>query len=337
MKMTSRDLRGLYAIIPTPAKADADRLGAKDTVDLAESERVVNALIGDGVSGLIALGTTGECATLARNDYDAFVACVLETVNRRVPTFIGTTSLGGHEAVDRTRFARDRGADGILLGLPMWQPLVMEEAVAFYRDMSELFPDTAIMVYANARAFRFQFTPEFWAAVAKVAATVCAAKHSRPAHLPDFIAAAGGRVNFVPHEGTVAKFYEIAPDSTTACWATAAAMGPKPAQAIMDAILRRDGKAIDTLAAAISWTAEPVKPITSNAELFACFNIQLEKTRINEAGYCRAGPMRPPYNFVPDDIAQAARECGRRWARLCRSYAGNFKFTEQPWLTQAAE
>ena len=40
---------------------------------------------------------------------------MLETVNRRVPTFIGTTSLGAHEVVDRMRFVRDRGADGVLL------------------------------------------------------------------------------------------------------------------------------------------------------------------------------------------------------------------------------
>jgi dihydrodipicolinate synthase/N-acetylneuraminate lyase len=336
MKMTSRDLRGLFAIIPTPAKAHADRLDATDTVDLAESERVVNALIKDGVNGLIALGTTGECATLSRTDYNAFVECVLATVNRRVPTFIGTTALGGHEVVDRTRFVRDRGADGILLGMPMWQPLVMKEAVEYYREMSELFSDTAIMIYANARAFRFQFVTEFWQAVANVAPTVCAAKHSRPAHLAEFIAASRGHINFVPHEGTVAKFYEIAPDTTTACWATAAAMGPAPAQAIIDAILRKDAAAIETLAAAIAWTGEPVKPITSNPDIFASFNIQLEKTRINEAGYCLAGPMRPPYDFVPDDIAEAARECGRRWARLCRSYTGNFQFTEQPWLTGVA-
>ena len=116
------DLRGVYAIIPTPAKDGADRWDAVDTVDLAETERVVNRLIGDGVSGLIVLGTTGECATVTGQEYEAFVDCVLATVKRRIPAFIGTTALGTHEVVRRTRFAADRGADGILLGLPMWQP-----------------------------------------------------------------------------------------------------------------------------------------------------------------------------------------------------------------------
>ena len=157
-----QDLRGMYAIIPTPAKPGAERLDATDTVDLAETARLVEHLLRDGTTGLIALGTTGECATLAQADYEAFVDCVLTTVNKRVPTFIGTTALGGQEAVRRIRFVRERGADGTLLGLPMWQPCTTEMAVKYYAEMSALFPDLAIMVYANARAFRFNFSAEFW-------------------------------------------------------------------------------------------------------------------------------------------------------------------------------
>ena len=83
------DLRGVYAIIPTPAKDGADRWDAVDTVDLAETERVVNRLIGDGVHGLIVLGTTGECATLTGQEYEAFVDCVLATVKRGFPPSSG--------------------------------------------------------------------------------------------------------------------------------------------------------------------------------------------------------------------------------------------------------
>ena len=83
---------------------------------------------------LIVLGTTGECATMTSQEYDAFVDCVLATVKKRIPTFIGTTALGTHEVVRRTRFAAERGADGILLGLPMWQPLTVDMAVEYYRQ-----------------------------------------------------------------------------------------------------------------------------------------------------------------------------------------------------------
>ncbi|MBA2689731.1 MAG: dihydrodipicolinate synthase family protein, partial [Burkholderiales bacterium] len=224
--LSADDIRGLYAILPTPARAGANKLDALNTVDLDETERVVNALIGDGVSGLIALGTTGECATLSRPDYEAFASCVIEVAKRRVPTFIGTSALGGHEVASRMRFIGDCGADGTLLGLPMWQPLTTKAAVGFYRAVSECFNDIAVMVYANARAFRYAFPQEFWEAVAREAPTVVAAKLSRPKNLPELIAATGGKINIIPNEMTVGDFFTMAPDTTTACWATAAGMGP---------------------------------------------------------------------------------------------------------------
>src|SRR5580692_3920062 len=190
------DFRGVYAIIPTPAKDEADRWDAVDTVDLTETERVINRLIGDGVNGLIVLGTTGECATITGREYEAFVDCVLATVKKRIPTFIGTTALGTHEVVYRTRFAQDRGADGILLGLPMWQPLTVVQAVEYYRSVSELFPKLAIQVYGNPRAFRFAFPPEFWAAVVKAVPNITSAKYSRPKALLESQAASNGKVHF---------------------------------------------------------------------------------------------------------------------------------------------
>ena len=329
--LNAADIRGLYAIIPTPAKAGANKLLARDTVDLAETARLVDKLIEDGVDGLIALGTTGECATLIQSDYEAFAGCVLETVNRRIPTFIGTTALGAQQAAQRMRFITDAGADGTLLGLPMWQPLVTGSAVKYYREFSECFASTAIMVYANARAFRYSFPVEFWAAVSKEAPTVIAAKYSRPQGLAELIAASNRRINFIANEMSVSKFYEISPETTTAAWAIAATMGPAPAIALMNAILERNQAAITTLDAAIAWATAPVRPIINDPEVFASYNIQLEKTRINAAGYCNAGPNRPPYDYMPAEYEEPSRECGRRWAALCRAYAGNYQFKERVW------
>jgi trans-o-hydroxybenzylidenepyruvate hydratase-aldolase len=318
------DLLGVYAIIPTPAKAGADRWDAVDTVDLAETERIVNRLIGDGVSGLIVLGTTGECATLTGQEYKAFVACVLETVKKRVPAFIGTTALGTHEVVRRTRFAADRGADGILLGLPMWQPLTIDMAVEYYRSISEAFPRVALMVYGNGRAFRFSFPPEFWSRVVDVAPTLMAAKYSRPKALLDSLAASRGRVHFLPHDGGLSKFAELSPATTTACWSTAASMGPEPVLAQTRALLSNDAEALRGIAADLAWAREPIAEITSDPDLFATYNIQLEKIRIEAAGYCKAGPIRPPYNVMPESYAEGARENARRWRQLCEKYSNAF-------------
>jgi trans-o-hydroxybenzylidenepyruvate hydratase-aldolase len=318
--LQSHELIGCYAMPPTPATPDAGRWDALDTVDLAETARVVEALIGGGVHGLILLGTTGECATLTPAEYRAFVDCVFATVRGRVPTFVGTSALGTHEIVDRSRFARDRGAAGIFVGLPMWQPCTMDMALGFYRSLSEGFPDLAVMVYTNPRAFRFPFGPDFWERVVDVAPTVTSA-FLRADELLDAQRASRGKIRFLPHESGMMRFYDLAPESTKACWSLASSMGPEPALAVVNAIL--EGRIDDARAVAkdLAWVGETVVPLVMNHEIFASFNTQIEKIRIETAGYCRPGPIRPPYDVIPTEYADAARESGRRWAQLRKKFS----------------
>jgi len=318
--LSARDYRGLYAFIPTPAKAGAERWDAVDTVDLDETARLVEALIRDGVHGLCILGTTGEAATLTPAEFEPFVDCVLATVGKRVPAFVGTTALGTHEIVRRTRFARERGADGILLGLPMWQPLSLEGAVAFYRTVADAAGNLAIMAYGNPRAFRFEFPPEFWQRIVVDVPSLTAAKYSRFERLDESLAVVRGRVNFLPNEGGLRQFVSLAPDATTAIWSTSASMGPEPSLALVRALLAGDGEARAAIGKDLAWAGEPLQPIVGNPEYFAAYNIQLEKTRIEEAGYCRPGPIRPPYDVWPADFAEASREAGRRWRSLREKY-----------------
>jgi trans-o-hydroxybenzylidenepyruvate hydratase-aldolase len=320
--LTATDLRGLYAIIPTPAKPGADKIDALDTVDLEETDRLVNRLIADGTNGLIALGTTGECATLTPVEYDGFVKQVLKTVNKRVPTFIGTTALGAHEVVRRIGLAQDLGADGVLVGMPMWQPCTVDMAVEYYRAISEMFPNMAVMVYANARAFRFNYSePEFWRKLVDAAPTAMSAKFSNVNVLLKLREASRGKIHFLPIDESVNAFAKVAPESTTGCWATAASMGPAPSLAIMNAILAGDAARADAIAADITWASEPIGKLLENAELFASYNIQVEKIRINAAGYTNCGPVRPPYAVVPDDIRRDSEECGKRWKTISDKYA----------------
>jgi hypothetical protein len=120
----------------------------------------------------------------------------------------------------------------------------------------------------------------------------------------------------MPNDGRAMAFYKAAPESLTAIWSTTSSMGPEPVMALMRAILAGDDKQMDLLAADLHHCSEPVRQITRNNELFAQVNIQMEKLRFEAAGYCKPGPIRPPYDWMPDDLAEASRECGRRWAAL---------------------
>ena len=315
--LEAADFKGYYAIIPTPATPGAGRWDAVGTVDVDEMSRLVEALLADGAAGILALGTTGECATLTQAEYVVVVDCLVETAAHRVPLFVGATALGTHEVVERLRIATVRGVTGTLLGLPMWQPLSTAMAVRFYADVAEAFPDLDVMVYANARAFRYAFPVEFWEGVAREASTVVAAKVSKADGLAAGIEATGGRVHFLPSEMRVAQFHAIAPESTTACWATSASMGPQPVRRVVEAVTAGDPAEIGRRADDIAWAHEPIEPILADPEVFASYNIQVEKARMDEAGYCQPGPVRPPYADIPEQYEAAARECGRRWRQLC--------------------
>jgi trans-o-hydroxybenzylidenepyruvate hydratase-aldolase len=47
----------------------------------------------------------------------------------------------------------------------------------------------------------------------------------------------------------------------------------------------------------------------------------VEKTRIASAGYCKPGPIRPPYQVFPEEYAALSRENGRRWKEIRAKYA----------------
>ncbi len=316
--ISAKDLRGALAIMPTPAKEGAERLDAANTVDLDETARLAESLIRDGASGIMALGTMGECATVSQSDYEAYVDCLLKTVRGRIPTFVGTTALGGHEIARRIRFVKERGATGTLLGIPMWQPATLEMAVEFYASISQAFPDFPIMVYANPRAFRFDFGVDFWGPIINKAPTVMSAKFSSKAILRDAVAASKGRVNFVPPVGLAYEFAQLSPETTT-CWIPA--VGPQPAAALMKALAARDAAQAKAVADDIAWAIEPHHIITGSQDVFASYNIQMEKILMGASGYCKPGPIRPPYNIMPQNFTEAAREGGRRFAKLREKYS----------------
>lgn len=318
--LSVNDIKGFYGIIPTPSKPGADHWAATDTVDLDELARLTDALVKSGVDGLVSMGTTAECATLTQAEWEQAAACVLETVKRRVPVFMGTTALGTHEIVLRNRFVRDLGADGTILGLPMWQPCTLDTALSFYADMSTAFPDLAIMVYDNPGAFHFPFLPQFWIQVARRAPTVVCAKHGPDANIRGLLAGTQGRIRFLPHVAGAYAMRLLDPQQNIAFWATEASMGPEPALALRDALQAGDWERARAIDADIGYTMQTFFPPGGMQE-FSYYNIQLEKIRFDEAGYCKAGPIRPPYHIVPDWVVENARECGRRWKALRSKYS----------------
>lgn len=318
LRIAASDVQGMWAILATPAKEDASSWRAENTVDLDETARVVEQLIAAGVNGILSLGTFGECATLTWQEKRDFIATAVETVRGRVPYFAGTTSLNTRETVRQTREARDIGIDGTMLGPPMWCYPDLATSLQFYRDIAEACPDTAICVYANPEAFKFDFPRPFWAQITQVPTVVCA-KIVGIATIEADLRLTKGKIRLMPVDGSYYAAARVAPEDCTAFWSGGAMCGPAVPLALRDAVAKAkqsgDWSRAKEISDSIAAASAKLIPNGSFAE-FSKYNIGLEKARINAAGWMKAGPCRPPYHLVPESYLASARESGKMLADL---------------------
>lgn len=113
------NLGGSMVALVTPMHAD----GTVDWDGLAE---LVDWHVGEGTDGIVAVGTTGESATLGFREHDEVIERVVELVDRRVPVIAGTGGNATDEAIRLTRHAERAGADACLLVCPYYNKPTQE-------------------------------------------------------------------------------------------------------------------------------------------------------------------------------------------------------------------
>ena len=316
-KLSPSDVVGAWAIVPTPAKPDASDWRATNTVDLDEAARVIDGLIEAGVNGILSMGTLGESATLTYDEKCDYIGAMVDAARGRVPIFAGTTALNTRDTIALTRKAQDIGADGTMLGVPMWCAPSMDTAIQFYRDVAEGAPDMNYAIYANPEAFKFDFPTPFWGAVAEIPQVVTA-KYIGVGTLLRDLAAIRGRIKLLPIDF---DYYAAArmDDSVNAFWSSGAVCGPELTMYIRDVVKNAretgDWSAAKAFQGALGPTAAPLFP-GGSFKTFSMYNIALEKERMNAGGWMVAGPCRPPYHICPEDYLAGARKSGEMWAEL---------------------
>lgn len=318
--LTAQDIKGAWAIMPTPAKLGCESWRAEETVDLDEAARAVEGLIESGINGILSMGTLGECATLTWGEKKAFMATIVEAAAGRVPVFVGTTALNTRDTIEQTKTAYDIGADGTMLGVPMWCSPSVDVAVQFYKDVAEAVPEMNIAVYANPEAFKFDFPRAFWAQVANIRQIVTA-KYLGIGALTMDLALTKGKIKLLPLDMDYYAAARIEPEFVDAFWSSGAVCGPSVSTHLRDLVAKAkvtgDWSEAKVFSGRLGLTLKSLFPNGSFKE-FSTYNIGLEKERMNAAGWMKAGPLRPPYHIVPEQFLDGARVSGRMWADLCR-------------------
>lgn len=112
-------LGGSMVALVTPMHADG-------TVDWESLASLVEWHIESGTDGIVAVGTTGESATLGFREHDEVIERVVELVDGRLPVIAGTGGNATDEAIRLTRHAKRTGADACLLVCPYYNKPTQE-------------------------------------------------------------------------------------------------------------------------------------------------------------------------------------------------------------------
>jgi 4-hydroxy-tetrahydrodipicolinate synthase len=89
-------------------------------VDFDGLARLVDWQIAHGVDGIVAVGTTGESATLSVDEHVAVIAAVVKASRGRVPVVAGAGGNATSEALELTRASEAAGADALLHVTPYY-------------------------------------------------------------------------------------------------------------------------------------------------------------------------------------------------------------------------
>ncbi|MBY9063046.1 dihydrodipicolinate synthase family protein [Sphingomonas yunnanensis] len=138
--------KGVFPAVTTQVREDL-------TLDLSDTQRVVDELIRDGVTGIIALGTVGENNSLDYDEKVTVLSAIVEVVKGRVPVITGVSEYDTRRAVRYAQAAEKAGADGLMLLPPMVYVPKPDELVAHFRGVAER-TALPIMLYNNPPAYR---------------------------------------------------------------------------------------------------------------------------------------------------------------------------------------
>jgi len=106
-------------------------------IDKESLKKLVEFHIGQGTDALVAVGTSGESATLNEDEHCDIIKCVVDYVGGRIPVIAGTGANSTTEATALTLKAKQVGADACLLVTPYYNKPTQEGLFLHYKAIAE--------------------------------------------------------------------------------------------------------------------------------------------------------------------------------------------------------
>lgn len=154
MRVVENMFSGCYTALITP-------MFKKGKIDIEGLQNLVEFQISQGVSGILAVGTTGESPTLDQKEQLLVIKKVHEFSSGKLLTIAGTGCNYTHKTLENTRKAHDIGVRAFLLVDPYYNgPSSLEIRREYIAPVAERFPDAQIIPYVIPGRTGTQLLPQ---------------------------------------------------------------------------------------------------------------------------------------------------------------------------------
>src|SRR5213595_3391654 len=121
--------RGTFTAVVTPFR--------NGDIDFAAFEKLVERQIAAGITGLVAVGTTGESPTLTHDEKHDVIERTIKIAKGRCQVIAGAGTNSTRDSIEATKFAEKAGVDGALLVAPYYNKPSQEGLFRHFRAIAD--------------------------------------------------------------------------------------------------------------------------------------------------------------------------------------------------------
>jgi 4-hydroxy-tetrahydrodipicolinate synthase len=161
--------RGTFTALVTPFR--------NGDVDFAALEELIEVQVAAGITGVVAVGTTGESPTLTHEEKESVIQRTVKIARGRCKVIAGTGTNSTRDAIAATKFAEEAGVDGALLVAPYYNKPSQE---GLFRHFKTIAAETKlpIMLYNIPGRCSVDILPETVVRLAEACRNIVAIKEA---------------------------------------------------------------------------------------------------------------------------------------------------------------
>jgi len=308
--LTAKDVKGVMAMMPAFGTADAGDIRAPFTVDVDNLKEGVDRMVRDGADIIATTGSFGECYNLFWDEFQTLARATAETVKKRVPLFIGTTSPNPRDVVRKMKFVQEIKADGVLLGIPYYDAQSPDFIAEFYCQIAELFPDLAILIYHNPVNHKVKIPVQVFPKIVKNSNIIGMKDSHRDTR--EFVRLQSiiqGKISVLVNQ---AQLFPYARMGAAGCWSIDSWMGPWPVLHLRNLVQQGRDEEAQQVVAELMGGSGGGRPDPSEGSS--------GKLALEFAGYCKPGATRTPIVQFSPTAVERAKKKAEYWKGLCEKY-----------------